>query len=165
MSVQKSPVKGKGRAGGAKKSYARENPARDATMAWDSDDDILGDEDDDTDDLFRGEDGRFGGMSPPKTMQFHVPASRVVRTPAGEASRRIVGDLLLSAGGERRGGGDYLAGEEGDETGSTTREIEESQRFRMRDFGEGGGLGDDDSPSIIRSRPPGMGEGGEEEDF
>ena len=38
-------------------------------------------------------------MSPPKTMQFHVPQSRLLRTPAREASKRIVEDLLMSAGG------------------------------------------------------------------
>lgn len=39
------------------------------------------------------------GMSPPKTMQFHVPAGRLLQTPAREASKRIVDDLLLTAGG------------------------------------------------------------------
>ncbi|KAL6719868.1 DASH complex subunit ask1 [Lecanora helva] len=41
----------------------------------------------------------LGGMSPPKTMQFHVPQGRLMRTPAREASKRIVEDLLLTAGG------------------------------------------------------------------
>ena len=55
---------------------------------WDSDSD-----DDD-------EGGMGGtGMSPPKTMQFHVPQPRLLRTPAREASKRIVEDLLLTAGG------------------------------------------------------------------
>lgn len=54
---------------------------------WDSDSD-----DDD------GGDMGFG-MSPPKTMQFHVPQPRLLRTPAREASKRIVEDLLLTAGG------------------------------------------------------------------
>ncbi|KAL8942773.1 MAG: hypothetical protein Q9216_001458 [Gyalolechia sp. 2 TL-2023] len=39
------------------------------------------------------------GMSPPKTMQFHVPQSKLLRTPAREASKKIVEDLLLTAGG------------------------------------------------------------------
>lgn len=39
-----------------------------------------------------------GVMSPPKTMQFHVPASRLLQTPAREASKRIVEDLMRSAG-------------------------------------------------------------------
>lgn len=52
---------------------------------WDSDSD-----DDDEGDV---------GMSPPKTMQFHVPQPRLLRTPAREASKRIVEDLLLTAGG------------------------------------------------------------------
>ncbi|KAF2771827.1 hypothetical protein EJ03DRAFT_372404 [Teratosphaeria nubilosa] len=40
------------------------------------------------------------GMSPPKTMQFHVPQSRLMQTPAREASKRIVEDLLLTAGAD-----------------------------------------------------------------
>ncbi|MCJ1355975.1 MAG: DASH complex subunit ask1 [Icmadophila ericetorum] len=45
-------------------------------------------------------DGEFmGGMSPPKTIQFHIPQSRLLKTPAREASKRIVEDLLLTAGG------------------------------------------------------------------
>jgi len=52
--------------------------------------------DDDSDD----DDDSLGGMSPPKTMQFHVPQSRLVQTPAREASRRIVEDLLLTAGAD-----------------------------------------------------------------
>ena len=69
--------------------------------------------------------GMGGGMSPPKTMQFHIPQARLLRTPgelslipsptvklehlvwvwcltkniACEASKRIVEDLLLTAGG------------------------------------------------------------------
>ncbi|KAI9890220.1 MAG: DASH complex subunit ask1 [Vezdaea aestivalis] len=38
------------------------------------------------------------GMSPPKTMQFHIPRAQVLRTPAREASKRIVEDLLINAG-------------------------------------------------------------------
>ncbi|KAL8971135.1 MAG: hypothetical protein Q9183_001195 [Haloplaca sp. 2 TL-2023] len=44
-------------------------------------------------------DGEEGMMSPPKTMQFHVPQSKLLRTPAREASKKIVEDLLLTAGG------------------------------------------------------------------
>ncbi|KAF1968510.1 hypothetical protein BU23DRAFT_514516 [Bimuria novae-zelandiae CBS 107.79] len=40
------------------------------------------------------------GFSPPKTVQFHIPQSKVLQTPAREASRRIVEDLLLTAGGD-----------------------------------------------------------------
>ncbi|KAF2207745.1 hypothetical protein CERZMDRAFT_114940 [Cercospora zeae-maydis SCOH1-5] len=39
-------------------------------------------------------------ISPPKTMQFHVPQSRLVQTPAREASKKIVDDLLLTAGAD-----------------------------------------------------------------
>ncbi|KAI5250136.1 hypothetical protein E4T42_05015 [Aureobasidium subglaciale] len=40
-------------------------------------------------------------ISPPKTMQFHVPQSRLMQTPAREASRIIVDDLLATAGADR----------------------------------------------------------------
>ncbi|KAJ9201647.1 hypothetical protein DTO164E3_3540 [Paecilomyces variotii] len=53
---------------------------------FDSDDDL------DNEDEF--------GYSPPKTMQFHIPQSRLMKTPAKEASRRIVEDLLATAGGD-----------------------------------------------------------------
>lgn len=49
-------------------------------------------DEDDEDDAF--------GMSPPKTMQFHVPQSRLMQTPAREASKKIVEDLLLTAGAD-----------------------------------------------------------------
>lgn len=95
-------------------------PAKVATAGkefWDSDD---LDEDDDEED--------FAGASPPKTMQFHIPQSKLLKTPgkyisnsgrtaqcpviqigkqvtdsdfvitAKEASKRIVEDLLLTAG-------------------------------------------------------------------
>ena len=52
---------------------------------------------DDTDDEDTGS-FNYDGMSPPKTMQFHVPQSRLLKTPAREASKRIVEDLLLTAG-------------------------------------------------------------------
>ena len=51
---------------------------------WDSDDDL------EEDDGFE--------QSPPKTMQFHVPQSRLLKTPAKEASKRMVQDILMSAG-------------------------------------------------------------------
>ncbi|KAH7084396.1 DASH complex subunit Ask1-domain-containing protein [Paraphoma chrysanthemicola] len=40
------------------------------------------------------------GYSPPKTIQFHIPQSKLLQTPAREASRRIVDDLLMTAGGD-----------------------------------------------------------------
>ncbi|EXJ83269.1 hypothetical protein A1O1_06888 [Capronia coronata CBS 617.96] len=51
---------------------------------WDSDEDDLDD------------DPPFG--SPPKTMQFHIPQNRLLKTPAKEASQRIVRDILTTAG-------------------------------------------------------------------
>ncbi|KAI0014240.1 hypothetical protein F4779DRAFT_1085 [Xylariaceae sp. FL0662B] len=40
----------------------------------------------------------FGGMSPPKTIQFALPPSKLMQTPAREASKRIVDDILITAG-------------------------------------------------------------------
>jgi DASH complex subunit ASK1 len=37
-------------------------------------------------------------MSPPKTIQFALPPSKLLQTPAKEASKRIVDDILLDAG-------------------------------------------------------------------
>ncbi|KAL2410948.1 hypothetical protein ABEF95_002027 [Exophiala dermatitidis] len=68
---------------------ARQNNARNQAPTrtpgiWDSDEDDL------DDDLPLG--------SPPKTMQFHVPQNRLLKTPAKEASKRIVQDILTTAG-------------------------------------------------------------------
>ncbi|KAK2764283.1 DASH complex subunit ask1 [Arachnomyces sp. PD_36] len=76
---------------------------------WDSDDDDIDD------------DEMFG--SPPKTMQFHVPQSRLLKTPGTylpyplytlsrkpkEASKRIVSDLLQSARGDGGAGEDITS--------------------------------------------------------
>ncbi|KAK2873592.1 hypothetical protein FQN49_002258 [Arthroderma sp. PD_2] len=63
---------------------------------WDSDEEFGhgGYADDDDED-----DTALVDFSPPKTMQFHVPQSRLLKTPAKEASKRIVSDLLHTAGG------------------------------------------------------------------
>ncbi|TWU76482.1 DASH complex subunit ask1 [Metarhizium rileyi] len=53
---------------------------------WDSDDD--------------GDDDLYAGMSPPKTIQFALPPSKLLQTPAREASRRIVDDILMDAGAD-----------------------------------------------------------------
>ncbi|KAB5572111.1 DASH complex subunit Ask1-domain-containing protein [Coniochaeta sp. 2T2.1] len=55
-----------------------------------------------------GEDDDFyGGMSPPKTIQFALPPSKLLQTPAREASKRIVEDILLTAGAEPDEDGEY----------------------------------------------------------
>ena len=103
------------------------------------------DSDDSTSDVF--------GRSPPRTMQFHVPVpdSRVVRTPAGVASRRIVQGMVGEA---RVGGGSGFPGiEEGDGDGNTTEEMEMSRGFVVPTF-EGDGGDGDDSPSVVRGRRP-----------
>lgn len=38
------------------------------------------------------------GYSPPVTVQFSLPPSKLLATPAREASRRIVKDILMTAG-------------------------------------------------------------------
>ncbi|KAL9595492.1 MAG: hypothetical protein Q9219_006421 [cf. Caloplaca sp. 3 TL-2023] len=74
-----------------KRAAAMRTPGEDVVAAaegrkgvWDSDSD---------------EEDEGPGMSPPKTMQFHVPQSNLLRTPAREASKKIVENLLLTAGG------------------------------------------------------------------
>ncbi|AEO67011.1 uncharacterized protein THITE_2115692 [Thermothielavioides terrestris NRRL 8126] len=49
----------------------------------------------------------FGGMSPPKTIQFALPPSKLLQTPAREASKRIVGDILLTAGEDLENPSEY----------------------------------------------------------
>ncbi|EEY14648.1 conserved hypothetical protein [Verticillium alfalfae VaMs.102] len=46
------------------------------------------------------DEGAFGGISPPKTIQFALPPSKLLQTPAREASKRIVDDILMTAGAE-----------------------------------------------------------------
>ncbi|KAF2732764.1 hypothetical protein EJ04DRAFT_469656 [Polyplosphaeria fusca] len=55
-----------------------------------------------TRDVFDSDSGEedHAEYSPPKTMQFHIPQSRLLQTPAREASKKIVEDLLLTAGGD-----------------------------------------------------------------
>jgi DASH complex subunit ASK1 len=60
------------------------------TMGKYSIDDLLLDDSDDDDVSFL--------MSPPKTIQFSMPRSKLLATPAKEASRRIVNDILRTAG-------------------------------------------------------------------
>ncbi|OQE41236.1 hypothetical protein PENCOP_c005G00125 [Penicillium coprophilum] len=74
---------------------------------WDSDDDFDYDDDEDL------------GPSPPKTMQFHIPQSRLMRTPAREASKRIVTDLLATAGA-----GDITDDFDDDQSPSVIRRME-----------------------------------------
>ncbi|KAM4056798.1 DASH complex subunit ask1 domain-containing protein [Hirsutella rhossiliensis] len=48
-----------------------------------------------------GDDGDlYAGMSPPKTIQFALPPSKLLQTPAREASKRIVDDILIDAGAD-----------------------------------------------------------------
>ena len=97
-----SPMKGQRTPGVSVRSPAKGEATR-TLGGWDSD----------------SEDGDELDFSPPKTMQFHIPQSRLLPTPgmhaflwrdtsrglanktaAQEASKRIVEDLLLTAGGD-----------------------------------------------------------------
>lgn len=53
------------------------------------------------------EDDDFGGMSPPKTIQFALPPSKLLQTPAREASKRIVDDILITAGANPEDSSEY----------------------------------------------------------
>ncbi|KAI0970564.1 DASH complex subunit Ask1-domain-containing protein [Xylaria arbuscula] len=72
---------GRGEVGGEAKGKGRADE-----ITWESDEDEF------------EEDSVFGGMSPPKTIQFALPPSKLMQTPAREASRRIVDDILITAG-------------------------------------------------------------------
>ncbi|KAI0431673.1 DASH complex subunit Ask1-domain-containing protein [Xylaria sp. FL1042] len=76
---------GGGGGGGGEVKGKGKGRADEITWESDEDDDIEGD-------------SVFGGMSPPKTIQFALPASKLMQTPAREASRRIVDDILITAG-------------------------------------------------------------------
>ena len=71
------------------------------------------------------------GFSPPKTMQFALPPSMLMATPAREASRRIVEDIMQTAG----------AGPDG--TMTTTTTDQGSSPPHRRAFGDDD---DDDDP-------------------
>ncbi|KJZ79948.1 hypothetical protein HIM_00662 [Hirsutella minnesotensis 3608] len=90
MSVQTPATAKKTRdafARGGESGAEREQGRQRYEIDWDSDED--------------GEDGDlYAGMSPPKTIQFALPPSKLLQTPAREASRRIVDDILIDAGAD-----------------------------------------------------------------
>ncbi|KAM3085280.1 DASH complex subunit ask1 [Clarireedia jacksonii] len=81
VSVQ-TPAKGK-----ARDIFAKSAKKEKDEITWESD------SDEDAEDIYKEL-----GMSPPKTIQFSLPQSRLLQTPAREASKRIVEDLLTTAG-------------------------------------------------------------------
>lgn len=124
---------------------------------WDSDDDIQtgggnitrGNAfEDDGDDNGDGDDDTTDSLpydrSPPKTLQFHIPQSRLLRTPARDASNRIVDDLIFSA---RRPGAAGGSGEE--EIDFTEDDIDYGFDGEGEDVGGARGL-EDTSPSVVR---------------
>ncbi|KAI1412194.1 DASH complex subunit Ask1-domain-containing protein [Hypoxylon sp. FL1857] len=56
---------------------------------------------------WESDDDDFGGMSPPKTIQFALPPSKLLQTPAREASKRIVDDILITAGAAPEDSSEY----------------------------------------------------------
>lgn len=77
------------------------------------------------------EDDMLPDISPPKTIPFHVPPSRLLQTPAREASRRIVEDLLLTAGAEGTEEIEGFRGDAGEEASPSVvrRVLEEDDTF------------------------------------
>ncbi|KAI1107037.1 DASH complex subunit Ask1-domain-containing protein [Jackrogersella minutella] len=72
---------------GASKGKAKRDPEE---ITWDSD-----------------EDDEFDAFSPPKTIQFAMPPSKLLQTPAREASKRIVDDILITAGAAPEDSSEY----------------------------------------------------------
>lgn len=99
--------------------------AKQAISVWNSDDD--------DDDLIDEATGMPYGVSPPKTMQFHVPQSRLLKTPAREASKQIVDNILASAGIPKN-----AQGEEYSDDFDIDLDLEYNDQA------------EDDSPSIVR---------------
>jgi len=99
-------------------------------------------------------------LSPPKTIQFHIPLThqRLMQTPAREASRRIVEDLLEGVGM----GESTLEIERLNVRGLDSEGEEEEDDLDGEFEGDDGGGEAEDSPSVIRVRA--MGEGGEDDD-
>lgn len=79
------------------------------------------------------------GMSPPKTMQFEIPQSRLLRTPAREASQHIVDSILASAGLDRKA---YSNGDEDLEDFDIDLDLEYDENDMEMD-----------SPSVVRKAP------------
>lgn len=80
----------------------------------------------------------FGGMSPPKTIQFNLPQNKLLQTPAKEASKRIVEDLLSTAGAD-----------------SVTDETSQPE-IGAAPIPRVGGQNFDDSPSVVRVSQSGL---------
>lgn len=122
----KTPRRGSGPSSARKTLFTKEatKTPQQNDHEWDIDDD-------DTSDFDYGM-----GMSPPKTMQFHVPQSRLLQTPAKEASKRIVEELMLTAGA-------------GDVTNTLSElQIDETRYAAFDDNQYDAAL--DDSPSVVK---------------
>lgn len=140
VSVQRSPAKsgftpGDG-AGTARKTLFTDGGGRNDDDGGGEQDEIDWRLDSDSED----ESAPFGGMSPPKTIQFNMPGNKLLQTPAREASRRIVDDLLFTAGAAASVTEDTS---QGDVVAPTTRAGHEVF---------------DDSPSVVRVTGPGVDE-------
>lgn len=71
---------------------------RDATATKEIKDEITWESSDDDEETRNFEAFDDLGLSPQKPIQFNVPQSRLMQTPARDVSKRIVADLLMTAG-------------------------------------------------------------------
>lgn len=92
---------------------------------------------DDEDEYLDEATGMPYGASPPKTMQFHVPQSRLLKTPAREASKQIVDNILASAGMNAG-----LAGDEYSDDFEIDLDLDYDNEM------------EENSPSVVRRAPP-----------
>ncbi|KAI9807447.1 MAG: DASH complex subunit ask1 [Piccolia ochrophora] len=147
VSVLQTPGRSGGRSTKTRKTQQQQQQQqRDVTTrsaAWD-------DSDDSSSEASNAEGTAWAkGTSPPKSMQYAVPQSRLLQTPAREASKRIVSDLLLTAGAN-------------DDTSSFGAYDDEEEEGDDDDGGGGAGVDPDPtSPVLVRGR----GGVGEDETF
>jgi len=126
------------------------------------------DEDDEDDDPMLSP-----GFSPPVTIQFTLPQRTILATPARVASRRLVQDILRTAGADESGSTEASnagrMGGEGDEDedyeldmggyGSSAQQIKGWRRPEAGGSGRGRGLFTEEaSPTIVRGRGMDLGD-------
>lgn len=126
------------------------------------------DDDDEDDDLMRSP-----GLSPPVTIQFSLPQRTILATPARVASKRLVQDILRTAGADESGSTEASnpgrVGDRGDEGedyeldmgsyGSSAQQMKGWRRPETSGRGRGRGLFTEEaSPTIIRGRGMDLGD-------
>ncbi|KAF8428786.1 DASH complex subunit Ask1-domain-containing protein [Tirmania nivea] len=127
------------------------------------------DEDDEDDDLMLPP-----GFSPPVTIQFSLPQRTILATPARVASKRLVQDILRTAGADESGSTEAsnagrMGGDDEDYEldmgahGSSAQQMKEWRRSEASGSGRGRGRGrgifaGEASPTIIRGRGMDLGD-------